>query len=310
MPGGDIGGWPGCDAPAGAPALTGTSPVAALRSAEQATGRMGRIRASATRRRIMARRPSTRCRRSRGNRRRRSHAGKAAGPASPVTSHSHAMPRPCPAPRPAPSRLARHARPGASRHGRARSETRPPPGQSGFAPRRRQPPVAIHSRHFRMDAGRAKAAPPTRRPGAWRVDPRRRRPARPRRHHRRRRDGCGRSATAPGGIAAPTAPPLPAAAGGGRLHAELVAKGVPILSGPTDLTGWRHRTPFFRDPRGQHHRHRRGVPTPGLRACGAHPPPTGLLPTRMDTRRRGSSARLRRAGAADPCRRKGVRPCC
>jgi hypothetical protein len=134
-----------------------------------------------------------------------------------VTSHSHAMPRPCPAPRPAPSRLARHARPGASRHGRARSETRPPPGQSGFAPRRRQPPVAIHSRHFRMDAGRAKAAPPTRRPGAWRVDPRRRRPARPRRNQRRRRDGCGRSATAPGGIAAPTAPPLPAAAGGGRL---------------------------------------------------------------------------------------------
>ena len=31
-------------------------------------------------------------------------------------------------------------------------------------------------------------------------------------------------------------------------HAELVAKGVPILRGPTDLPGWRHRTLFFRDP--------------------------------------------------------------
>ncbi len=31
-------------------------------------------------------------------------------------------------------------------------------------------------------------------------------------------------------------------------HAELVAKGVPILRGPTDQPTWRHRTLFFRDP--------------------------------------------------------------
>lgn len=31
-------------------------------------------------------------------------------------------------------------------------------------------------------------------------------------------------------------------------HAELVARGVPILRGPTDLPQWRHRTLFFRDP--------------------------------------------------------------
>lgn len=31
-------------------------------------------------------------------------------------------------------------------------------------------------------------------------------------------------------------------------HAELVAKGVPVLRGPTDLSDWRHRTLFFRDP--------------------------------------------------------------
>jgi catechol 2,3-dioxygenase-like lactoylglutathione lyase family enzyme len=31
-------------------------------------------------------------------------------------------------------------------------------------------------------------------------------------------------------------------------HAELVAQGVPILRGPTDLPDWRHRTLFFRDP--------------------------------------------------------------
>jgi catechol 2,3-dioxygenase-like lactoylglutathione lyase family enzyme len=31
-------------------------------------------------------------------------------------------------------------------------------------------------------------------------------------------------------------------------HAELVAKGVTIVRGPTDLTEWRHRTLFFRDP--------------------------------------------------------------
>lgn len=33
-------------------------------------------------------------------------------------------------------------------------------------------------------------------------------------------------------------------------HAELVARGVPILRGPTDLPEWRHRTLFFRDPEG------------------------------------------------------------
>ena len=31
-------------------------------------------------------------------------------------------------------------------------------------------------------------------------------------------------------------------------HAELVAKGVPIVRGPTDLPDWRHRALFFRDP--------------------------------------------------------------
>ena len=34
-------------------------------------------------------------------------------------------------------------------------------------------------------------------------------------------------------------------------HAELVAAGVPILRGPTDLTSpWHHRTLFFSDPEG------------------------------------------------------------
>ena len=31
-------------------------------------------------------------------------------------------------------------------------------------------------------------------------------------------------------------------------HAELVAKGVPIIRMPTDVPEWRHRTLFFRDP--------------------------------------------------------------
>jgi catechol 2,3-dioxygenase-like lactoylglutathione lyase family enzyme len=31
-------------------------------------------------------------------------------------------------------------------------------------------------------------------------------------------------------------------------HAELVAKSVAIVRGPTDLPEWRHRTLFFRDP--------------------------------------------------------------
>jgi glyoxylase I family protein len=33
-------------------------------------------------------------------------------------------------------------------------------------------------------------------------------------------------------------------------HAELTAKGTPILRAPTDLPAWRHRTLFFRDPEG------------------------------------------------------------
>jgi len=39
--------------------------------------------------------------------------------------------------------------------------------------------------------------------------------------------------------------PLPAV---DACHEELVAKGVPVLRGPTDLPDWRHRTLFFRDP--------------------------------------------------------------
>jgi glyoxylase I family protein len=35
-----------------------------------------------------------------------------------------------------------------------------------------------------------------------------------------------------------------------KCHAELVAKGVPIVSPPKDLPEWRHRTLFFRDPEG------------------------------------------------------------
>lgn len=31
-------------------------------------------------------------------------------------------------------------------------------------------------------------------------------------------------------------------------HAELLAKGVPIIREPTDIPDWRHRTLFFRDP--------------------------------------------------------------
>ncbi|WP_209443341.1 VOC family protein [Falsiroseomonas frigidaquae] len=31
-------------------------------------------------------------------------------------------------------------------------------------------------------------------------------------------------------------------------HAALLAKGVAMLRGPTDLPSWRHRTLFFRDP--------------------------------------------------------------
>jgi catechol 2,3-dioxygenase-like lactoylglutathione lyase family enzyme len=33
-------------------------------------------------------------------------------------------------------------------------------------------------------------------------------------------------------------------------HAELLAKGVPVIQGPTDLPAFRHRTVFFRDPEG------------------------------------------------------------
>jgi lactoylglutathione lyase len=39
--------------------------------------------------------------------------------------------------------------------------------------------------------------------------------------------------------------PLPAI---DQCHEELVAKGVPIIRGPTDIPKWRHRTLFFRDP--------------------------------------------------------------
>lgn len=31
-------------------------------------------------------------------------------------------------------------------------------------------------------------------------------------------------------------------------YAELLAQGVPIIRGPTDIPSWRHRTIFFRDP--------------------------------------------------------------
>jgi glyoxylase I family protein len=31
-------------------------------------------------------------------------------------------------------------------------------------------------------------------------------------------------------------------------HTELIAAGVSIIRGPTDLPDWRHRTLFFRDP--------------------------------------------------------------
>jgi catechol 2,3-dioxygenase-like lactoylglutathione lyase family enzyme len=33
-----------------------------------------------------------------------------------------------------------------------------------------------------------------------------------------------------------------------RCHETLLARGVPILRGPTDLPQWRHRTLFFKDP--------------------------------------------------------------
>jgi catechol 2,3-dioxygenase-like lactoylglutathione lyase family enzyme len=33
-------------------------------------------------------------------------------------------------------------------------------------------------------------------------------------------------------------------------HAELLAKGIAIVSAPKDLPSWRHRTLFFRDPEG------------------------------------------------------------
>ena len=115
-------------------------PVAGPRSAEHATGRMGRIRARATMRRIMARRPSGGYRTPREDRQRRGYVCRVARPASTVTSHMLAMPRPFPAPWLVPFRLASHAARGAARHGRAR----PVPGQSEFAPCRRQPPIDIH----------------------------------------------------------------------------------------------------------------------------------------------------------------------
>src|SRR5436305_4505413 len=58
---------------------------------------------------------------------------------------------------------------------------------------------------------------------------------------------CDDGQSAPGSAAVQLAfrVPLPAV---DACHAELVARGVPILRPPTDLPDWRHRTLFFRDP--------------------------------------------------------------
>jgi lactoylglutathione lyase len=58
---------------------------------------------------------------------------------------------------------------------------------------------------------------------------------------------CDDGKTIPGSAAVQLAfrVPLPAVE---ACHAELLAKGVPIIRGPTDLPDWRHRTLFFRDP--------------------------------------------------------------
>jgi glyoxylase I family protein len=58
---------------------------------------------------------------------------------------------------------------------------------------------------------------------------------------------CDDGASAPGSAAVQLAfrVALPAVE---ACHAGLLARGVAILRGPTDLPDWRHRTLFFRDP--------------------------------------------------------------
>jgi glyoxylase I family protein len=58
---------------------------------------------------------------------------------------------------------------------------------------------------------------------------------------------CDDGKSVPGSAAVQLAFRVPPAAVD-ACHAELVAKGVPFLRGPTDLPDWRHRTLFFRDP--------------------------------------------------------------
>ena len=58
---------------------------------------------------------------------------------------------------------------------------------------------------------------------------------------------CDDGASVPGSAAVQLAFRVPPPAVD-ACHAELVAKGVPILREPTDLPAWRHRTLFFRDP--------------------------------------------------------------
>lgn len=58
---------------------------------------------------------------------------------------------------------------------------------------------------------------------------------------------CDDGASVPGSAAVQLAFRVPPPAVD-ACHAELVAKGVRILRGPTDLPHWRQRTLFFRDP--------------------------------------------------------------
>jgi glyoxylase I family protein len=60
-------------------------------------------------------------------------------------------------------------------------------------------------------------------------------------------DVCDDGKTLPGSAAIQLAFRVPPPAVD-ACHAELVAKGVPILRAPTDLPEWRHRTLFFSDP--------------------------------------------------------------
>ena len=64
---------------------------------------------------------------------------------------------------------------------------------------------------------------------------------------RGRRTVCDDGKSVPGSAAIQLAFRVPPPAVG-ACHEELVARGVPILRGPTDLPDWRHRTLFFRDP--------------------------------------------------------------